>query len=185
MTGFTHLALETERLRLRPFTDADAPDLLAMFANAEVSRFLSRPAWTDIAQAKDRIARDIKGMADSDYVRLALTRREDGAFVGECCLFAFNLQSRRAELGYGLTRGAWGQGYMTEALRAFVGWAFEGPLAFNRLEADIDPRNEASARSLQRLGFLKEGHLRERWVVAGEVSDTALYGLLRSDWPPR
>src|SRR5260221_531021 len=52
----------------------------------------------------------------------------------------------------------------------------------NRLEADIDPRNVASARSLERFGFKKEGHLRERWIVAGEVSDTGFYGLLQSDW---
>ncbi len=49
-------------------------------------------------------------------------------------------------------------------------------------EADIDPRNAASAKSLERLGFIKEGHLRERWIVEGEVSDTDLYGLLRSEW---
>jgi RimJ/RimL family protein N-acetyltransferase len=52
----------------------------------------------------------------------------------------------------------------------------------NRIEADIDPRNVASARSLERLGFSKEGHLRQRWIVNGEVSDSAFYGLLLSDW---
>jgi hypothetical protein len=47
---------------------------------------------------------------------------------------------------------------------------------------DIDPRNVPSARILERLGFVKEGYLRERWIVAGEKSDTALFGLLRSEW---
>jgi ribosomal-protein-alanine N-acetyltransferase len=55
----------------------------------------------------------------------------------------------------------------------------------NRIEADIDPRNVASARSLERLGFRKEGRLRERWIVSGEVSDSDLYGLLRIDWLAR
>ena len=50
------------------------------------------------------------------------------------------------------------------------------------MEADIDPRNHASARSLERLGFTREGLLRERWIVKGEVSDTALYGLLQREW---
>ncbi|WP_395824837.1 GNAT family N-acetyltransferase [Collimonas sp.] len=70
---------------------------------------------------------------------------------------------------------------MHEALTAFVEHAFE---RFNlrRIEADIDPRNGASAKTLTRLGFVKEGHLRERWLVNGEVSDTDLYGLLRRDW---
>ena len=43
-------------------------------------------------------------------------------------------------------------------------------------------RNEASAKSLPRLGFRREGLLRERWIVGGEISDSALYGLLASEW---
>jgi RimJ/RimL family protein N-acetyltransferase len=58
-------------------------------------------------------------------------------------------------------------------------------MALNRVEADIDPRNHPSAKTLERLGFQKEGHLRERWIVNGEVSDTGLYGLLASDWRAR
>jgi ribosomal-protein-alanine N-acetyltransferase len=50
-----------------------------------------------------------------------------------------------------------------------------------RIEADIDPRNVASARLLERLGFVQEGLLRERWMVDDEVSDSAFYGLLESD----
>ena len=58
-------------------------------------------------------------------------------------------------------------------------------LSLNRVEADIDPRNAASAKTLERLGFVKEGFLRERWVVDGEVSDSGIYGLLRRDWLAR
>jgi [ribosomal protein S5]-alanine N-acetyltransferase len=54
-------------------------------------------------------------------------------------------------------------------------------LSLRRLEADIDPRNNASAGVLEGAGFVREGSLRERWVIGDEVSDTALYGLLRSD----
>jgi RimJ/RimL family protein N-acetyltransferase len=70
---------------------------------------------------------------------------------------------------------------MHEALTAFIGYGFAA-LDLNRLEADTDPRNERSMRLLERLGFAKEGHFRERWIVGGEVSDAAMYGLLRRDW---
>ena len=73
---------------------------------------------------------------------------------------------------------------MHEALRALLDFGF-GELDLNRIEADIDPRNSASARTLERLGFTKEGYLRERWIVGDEVSDTALYGLLRREWMER
>ncbi len=52
----------------------------------------------------------------------------------------------------------------------------------NRVEADADPRNLAAARLLERLGFSKEGLLRERWIVDGAKSDSATYGLLRNAW---
>jgi RimJ/RimL family protein N-acetyltransferase len=71
---------------------------------------------------------------------------------------------------------------MHEALKGVVDYAFN-VLDLNRIEADIDPRNGSSARSLQRLGFTQEGLLRERWIVGLEVSDSAIYGLLRHDWP--
>ena len=70
---------------------------------------------------------------------------------------------------------------MHEALQALLGFAFTD-LDLHRLEADIDPRNGASAAALVRLGFREEGLLRERWIVAGEVSDSQLYGLLRREW---
>jgi RimJ/RimL family protein N-acetyltransferase len=70
---------------------------------------------------------------------------------------------------------------MTEALAALVNYAF-GELGLNRIEADTDPRNPAATRVLEKLGGMREGLLRERWITDGQKSDSALYGLLRSDW---
>jgi RimJ/RimL family protein N-acetyltransferase len=134
-----------------------------------------------MAQAEAMIAGDAQGLAASEHVRLALADRRDDRLLGTCSLFSFDLSNRRAEIGYALSRAEWGRGLMHEALQALVGYAFE-TLALHRLEADIDPRNSASARSLERLGFRLEGLLRERWIVAGEVSDSGLYGLLERDW---
>ena len=54
-----------------------------------------------------------------------------------------------------------------------------------RIETDIDPRNAGSIRSVERLGFKLEGHLRERFFVAGEIQDSLIYGLLAPDWRSR
>lgn len=181
MMAFDQVSLRTARLRLRPYVPSDAKALLGIYCDPQVCRYLPRGAWQDIAPAHERIARDGIAMAASSYMRLAIVRSEDDALIGDCCLFNLNEQCRRLEIGYALRRDTWGNGYVNEALRALVGLAFT-QLDQRRIEADIDPRNAASARSLERLGFVKEGHLRERWVVDGEVSDTALYGLLRSEW---
>jgi ribosomal-protein-alanine N-acetyltransferase len=110
-----------------------------------------------------------------------IERSSDRVFVGNCTLHHFHEATRRAEIGYLLDHAYWGQGYTHVALQLLVAHAFL-QLGLNRLEADIDPRNQASAKTLARPGFVKEGHLRQRWIVNDEVSDTSLHGLRRSDW---
>lgn len=181
---FAPLPLLTPRLKLRPVESGDADDLFAIFSDAQTLRYWSSPPWTALDQAHAMIAADQAALSAGEALRLALERLDDGRVIGVCSLFNLSGQNRRAEIGYALTRGAWGQGWMDEALRALVAQAF-GPWGLHRLEADIDPRNTASARSLQRLGFQEEGRLRERWIVAGEVSDSGLWGLLARDWAAR
>ena len=184
MFDFAHLVLLTPRLRLRPLRQADAAAVLALHADPEAMRYWSTPPWDDLAVAEAMIQRDLDGMPAGDHIRLALERSRDGRLVGLCSLFAFHLTCRRAEIGYMLARDCWGQGLMHEALCALLDYGF-GVLDLNRVEADIDPRNTGSERTLRRLGFQLEGTLRERWIVDGEVSDTGLYGLLRRDWLAR
>lgn len=183
MPSFDQIQLCTNRLLLRPLRAADAQDLFAIFSDQDVMRYWSTPPWRSIESANNFIAQARQAMSSGKDVRLGLERRADGQLIGTCTLFSFSEQCRRAEVGYGLARSAWGSGYMHEALVSLLSHGFS-ELGLNRVEADIDPRNKASANSLGRLGFKKEGHLRERWIVGGEVSDSDLYGLLLADWDP-
>ena len=181
MTPFEPTAITTKRLTLRFLSEADVPALYDMFSNPEVMRYWSRPPWTDKSQAQEMLVSTKEGYRTGGALQLGIERNDDHKLVGLCNLHYFDIPSRRAEIGYVLDRPYWGSGYMHEALQALLQYAFI-TLDLNRLEADIDPRNLASARTLERLGFQKEGHLRERWIVDGEVSDTWLYGLLRREW---
>ena len=87
----------------------------------------------------------------------------------------------RAEVGFALARAPWGRRYGREALTALLDHAF-GTLALRRIEADVDPRNLPSLETLESLGFRREGYLRQRWQVNGEVQDSVIMGLLASDW---
>jgi RimJ/RimL family protein N-acetyltransferase len=184
MLLFDAVSVPTPRLTLRFLTEADAPALYEIFSHPEVMRFWSRPPWTELAQAQQMLLDSQEGYRAGSALQLGIVRQADNLLVGTCSLFHFHVESRRAEIGYALGRPFWGFGYMHEALSALVDYAFE-TLGLNRLEADIDPRNHASARTLERLGFQKEGHLRERWIVSGEISDTWWYGLLRREWRER
>lgn len=182
MPTFDKLPLRTDRLLMRPLRPDDLEAIYAIFSDPLVMKYWSSPPWNSTAQAEAMIARDVKSMDTGEQLRLGLTLPEGGALLGVCTLFSFNWDCRRAEIGYSLASFAWGKGLMHEALTALINYGFT-TLNLNRLEADIDPKNLASANVLERLGFTQEGFLRERWIVAGEVSDTALYGLLQREWP--
>jgi len=176
--------LRTGRLVLRPFENEDAADLLRVFAEPDVVRYWSSGAWTDIAQAEAMIAEARQAYRDGGLARYAIALADTNRLIGICNLRGFFEQNRRCELGYALGRAHWGQGFAAEALEALLDHAFH-VLDINRIEADIDPRNEASARLLEKLGFRREGYMPERWIVHGEKADTAFYGLLRRYWDER
>ena len=184
MPAFNQLILTTVRLRLRPLVASDAAALFAIFSDARVMRYWSSVPWTSIDKAHEMIAKDATAMAVGEHLRLGMETVDDGRLIGHCSLFNFHAQCQRAEIGYGMAFDAWGHGYMHEALTVVVSYAIT-ELGLNRIEADIDPRNAASAKTLERLGFQNEGFLRERWRVDGEVSDSGFYGLLRRDWLAR
>ncbi|UTH74872.1 GNAT family N-acetyltransferase [Chromobacterium sp. IIBBL 290-4] len=179
--SFSDVRLSTERLMLRPFCPDDAEALFRMHSDPEFMRYWSCEPWASPRRADELIQNDLRELAAGEHVRLGIFFRNESDLIGTCSLFHLSPQCRRAEVGYGIRPDYWRQGYMSEAVGALIDFAF-GALGLNRLEADIDPRNVASARSLEKLGFAREGLLRERWIVGNEVSDSALYGLLAKDW---
>lgn len=176
--------LTTERLVLRETAAHDAEAVLAMEGDPIAMRYWSRPPMQDLSEAQASVERVTKYFAERTALRWAIARPADGRMLGHVSLFNFSEQSGRADIGYGLAREHWGRGFMHEALTAVVDYAF-GPLGLRRLEADTDPRNHASLRALERLGFVREGLLRERWQVGEEISDTAFLGLLAREWRAR
>lgn len=175
--------LHTARLRLRPFTGADADALFALHSSARVLRYWDAPPWTERARAEHFVAACGQMAEDGTGARVAVERASDATFLGWCTLNGWNPEHRSASLGYCLREAAWGHGFATEAARGLLQWGFD-TVDLNRVQAQTDTRNAASARVLEKLGFVREGTLREDCIVDGEVSDSWVYGLLRREWPP-
>lgn len=173
--------IEAPRVRLRWLTDGDVDALFAVFSDPLMMRYWATPPLRVRAEAEAYLASIRSGFAGKSLFQWGVERKEDGRVIGTCTLLHIDTASRRAELGYGLGSPYWRKGYMSEVLTALIGYAF-GTLKLRRLEADVDPRNESSLRILDRLGFRREGLLRERWNVGGEIQDTAFLGLLAADW---
>ncbi|HEX8355704.1 MAG TPA: GNAT family N-acetyltransferase [Pyrinomonadaceae bacterium] len=88
--------------------------------------------------------------------------------------------SHRAEIGYWLARQYWGRGLMTDAVRAYIGYAF-GELRLLRLTAQVVEFNPGSARVLEKNGFKLEGRLRSHVRKGGKLFDVRFYGLLKEE----
>ena len=112
---------------------------------------------------------------------LTIEGRAQGDLIGLIEVRAIEPKHAQAELSFWLIEACWGLGYMSEAVRATVGYAFE-TLWLNRLYAHHMIRNPASGRVLERNGFRREGVLRQRVRKWGRYEDVALWALLREDW---
>ena len=177
----TFPTITTARLSLRWISTDDVDALFRIFGNSEVMRYWSTPPLANREAAKELLNEIHDSYNRQVMLKWGVARQVDNLVIGTTTLYNIDLGNRRAEVGYALGREHWGQGYMHEALQALLEYCFE-TLDLRRLEADVDPRNKPSIQTLERLGFRREGYLRERWEVAGEIQDALFYGLLRPEW---
>ena len=173
--------LHGARVRLRAWRADDVPALFALQSDPLGMRFWSYPPLTQLDQAQAVFERNDRGARAGDCLPWAVTQAGADRLIGTCTLFALDRAHRRALLGYALSREHWGNGYAQEAVRLSLEFAF-ATLRLHRVEADVDPRNVASVRLLERLGFTREGLQRERYFVDGDVQDSALYALLAREF---
>lgn len=173
--------IEAERIRLRHLESGDIDSLFEIFSDDETMHYWSSPPFQTRSEAAKLLAHIHECFTKKSLFQWGIALKTDDKIIGTTTLFHLDAENRRAEIGYALDRRFWGEGYVNEALNALFEYAFEN-FNLHRLEADVDPRNSASIKVLERLGFQKEGYLRERWHVGGEVQDALFYGLLEKDW---
>lgn len=165
---------------LRYATAADAPALLELGSDSEVTRFFSWGPYRSIAEPKAYIA----GLAGErergerlDFLIVDHTRGP----VGVTGLTEFSRRDRRAVVGTWLGRSHWGSG-ANQASKALIAQLAFGVLGLDRLGAYADLENPRSQGALTRIGFRREGVLR-RWHRHGNhVHDVIVYSWLREEW---
>ena len=166
------LQLRTERLVLRRMAMEDAPALHAVLSDPVAMLYWSTLPHDSLAVTEAWVAETIAavaaGKADDFVVVL------DGAVIGKAGLW------QGTEIGVLLSREAWGCGYAAEALRTIIARAFGQGLA--EIVADIDPRNTASRRLFERLGFRHTGSATATFEIGGEWTDSLYLTLTAEDW---
>ena len=173
--------LEGPRIRLRWLEDRDLPALFRIFSDPGVMKFWSSMPITRKSEARRLLSDLRREYRERTLFEWGMALGDSDEVVGTVTLFNFDVENRRAEIGFALAQPWWGRGLMREGLALAIRLCF-GPLGLRRLEADVDPLNAASLKLLEGLGFRREGLMRERWNVGGELQDGVLLGLLAREW---
>lgn len=179
------IEIKSERLLLRPADFSDYPAWKMVRQRSFPYLKPYEPAWPDGCLTLDFFNRRVKRLAgdwQNDRTYAFVICLQDGSLVGgininNVCRGAANYGS----LGYWLDEQAQGHGYMTEAGRAVLNYAFSA-LHFSRMNAATLPHNHKSRAMLQRLNFTEEGFAKNYIQIDGRRQDHVLYGLNAADW---
>ncbi len=177
----TYPDLHTERLFLRALSMEDLDFAYQHFGDARVAQYLLDEPPVASREEAEAIIQFYLNPEGKNHNRWALVRKADGRVIGTCGFHKWDRAHMRAEVGYDLSPDCWGQGYMTEALRAALNNGFTR-MNLHRIDAVVHVDNDGSNRLLQKLGFKLEGVLRGYYYWDGAFHDHNFYGLLRDEW---
>ena len=179
---FDGVAIRDGEIELRPLTVGDARRLFAL-VDADRTRLARWLPWVEDTRTERDSVRFIANAADERRRRrsLVLGLGVRGETVGTIGLHYIEWFDCSAEIGYWISASAEGRGYVTRAARALLGFSF-GAAGLNRIVLRCAVGNERSRRLAERLGFQKEGVMREAHFVGGRFLDQHLYALLRREF---
>lgn len=170
--------LITERLLLRRIITADALAILTLRSLEIVMQFIDREKPKDIEDAKAFVALIDERIESNNGINWAITLKDDPAFlIGIIGFWRTIKQHHRAEIGYMLHPDYWHKGLMKEAVEKVIDYGF-GPMQLHSIEAHINPGNIASAKLLEKTGFVREAYFKEDFYFRDRFIDTAIYSLL-------
>lgn len=176
--------LKTNRLKLIEISHRHVEDIFQILSRKDVTRFYGTNPFVLPSEATKLIEMFNKNYREKRGIRWGIILKENQKLIGTLGLNSLNLNNKRAEIGYELHPQYWRKGYITEAVGEVLVYSFE-MLQLHRIGAVVYPENTASLHLLEKLGFLKEGLLRDYLFQNDHFHDTYILSLLKSDWEKR
>jgi RimJ/RimL family protein N-acetyltransferase len=177
------MQLSTPRLVLREFVADDWVATNEYEREPQVVRYVPHGVRS-LEQSRQRVLDSMEAAKASPRVLYDLAITLEGQLIGRCGFGREGHELLVGQLWFIAHPQWWGRGYVTEAMEEVVRFGFE-EVGLRRFFGDCDPRNAASARVMERLGMVREAHLRENAWYQGEWTDAWIYGLLRREWEAR
>jgi len=175
-------SFETPRLLIRAAQDSDAKGLHECFSDPEAMKYWSTPPHTIFAETEQWI-RNMTVTPQNGTTDFVIVVRSTGTTIGKCGIWGKGALGD-VEIGFIIARKYWRKGLISEALSALLPYYF-GELGYERITADVDPRNEASIASLKKRGFEVVGTRERTWEIAGVWVDSVDLAIDRSTWRKR
>ena len=177
--------LRTERLLLRRMTQADMKEIFFLRSDPRVMQYIDKEPAKTLDDAKEYINMINKNIDENVSLLWCICLSDDPTkAIGYICLFKFQFENYRAELGYVLHPDHWRKGLIKEAIIKVMSHAFSS-VKLHSIEANINPDNIASGAVLESAGFLREAYFKENYYYDGKFLDTAIYSLLEDNFNNR
>lgn len=174
-------SIRTERLLIRPLVETDTADLFTIFSNPLVTEYaIGYPHETD-EESQNYIRSVLDAYEQGTAAIWGITLMDDPKLIGIVGYELWFSDHHRAEIGYTLAHEHWGNGYATEALHGAVNYGFS-QLKLNRIEATAQPGNTASWNVLEKVGFEREGFLKQFILSRKKYRDVYFYSIVYEDW---
>lgn len=169
-------------LVLRQITHNDVEDYFAYLSDEEVLTYVPEECIPrTLERAKEEIDYNLDLFRYKRSIYWAIAKRDDNKLIGSCGFNYWNRDHSRTEISYDLSRKYWGKGIMTRVAKSVLGFAFTR-MELHRVEATVTPSNYASLKVLRKLGFKKEGILREQKLLHGKFHDAVILSLLQREY---
>jgi len=167
--------LEGIKVNLRVMEKEDLPLIAEWFSSPEVFGEYNTLRQMSKTEAEKMLESPLE-------LKPFIIEKKDGSKIGFVSHFyVLHPAVRHLEIGYILVPSERGKGYCTEAVNIMVDYLFLSKES-RRIQAQTDLRNVASQKVLEKVGFKKEGTLRNNFFVRGEWRDAYLYSILREEW---
>ena len=176
------IPLETDRLVLRAFNIEDAEAMYENWASdPEVTKYLRWLPHKSVEESKNILENVfISGYQDLENMNWGIEVKETKELIGSIGLLT--LRDETADFGYCIGKKYWGKGFMTEAGKAVLNYAFD-TVGFNRVTGYHSVKNPASGMVMRKIGLKYEGFAREKYISAlGESHDAYMYGLTKKEY---
>lgn len=173
------MILKDDVVILRAIEEKDAPMLMEMINDPEIENAVVGYAYpVSLADQKQWIA----SLKNEKTLRYAIDA--DGEFAGTAFVSSLDLKNRTGNMNIKLMKSAQGKGIASRAMKLVIEYCFN-ELNLNCVTANVIQRNEASRKLWEKLGFKKDGILRQRVYKNGEYHNLIAYSMLRDEFDER